>query len=207
MPRHTCAPCAKPMCGLRSRKMLNRSGSSHRVSSWLALPKLSIIVAPFGICTPSDLGVAGDLSHEVQQRRLPADALLDGLWQQAAVVTYRVELIGVCQQCHRQAGGRPRRGLGASGQQIAHEPVDLLVGHLHAVDFGSGEDRHHVVGRRLALLGQDADEVLLHLGRCLHGACPCRRGSPACRSPTGGTAARRNRAALAARRSPGPGSA
>src|SRR5579875_834813 len=33
MPRHTWAPWPNPMCGLRSRKMSNRSGSSHRVSS------------------------------------------------------------------------------------------------------------------------------------------------------------------------------
>ena len=43
MPRHTCAPCANPMCGLRSRKMSNFSGSPQRVSSWLALPRLSIM--------------------------------------------------------------------------------------------------------------------------------------------------------------------
>ena len=46
MPRHMCTPLAKAMWGTCSRKMSNSSGSSQRVSSWLAEPMLMTTVSP-----------------------------------------------------------------------------------------------------------------------------------------------------------------
>ena len=116
------------------------------------------------------LDVASGLTHEVQERGLPADTFLDRLGEQAAVGPHRGELIGVSQQPERQAGRGPRRGLCSCGQQIAHEAVDLLVRHPDTVDVRRGEDRHHVVLGLTPTVGKDADEVLLQLAGGLHRA-------------------------------------
>ncbi len=79
---------------------------------------------PLGYLHPAELGVAGHLAHEIQQRGgLPADAFLDGLGgQQAAVGAYGGELVWVGQQGQRKARRRAGRRLAPAGSRLRMNP-------------------------------------------------------------------------------------
>ena len=59
MPRHMWTPLAKAMWGTCGRKMSKVSGSSQRVSSWLAAPMLMTTVSPAWRVLAPELDVAG----------------------------------------------------------------------------------------------------------------------------------------------------
>ena len=74
-------------------------------------------VAPPGSCTPPTSMSRVRRAHDDQQRRLPADALLDGLGQQRPVGPHGVELVRVGEQAVEQVGGGPVGRLGPGRQQ------------------------------------------------------------------------------------------
>ena len=142
MPRQMCAPNANAMCCCGSRKMSNRSGSSQRLSSWFAAPSRRSRMAPGRDAARRRArrrAIAG--AHDAGERRLPAQALLDRLRHQRAVVAHRVELVGMREQPEEQVARRAVGGLGAGREQQAQEGEDLLVGEALAVELGAARAR------------------------------------------------------------------
>ncbi len=83
-----------------------------------------------------DLDVARRRAPDAGERRLPAQALLDRLRHERAVVAQRLELVGVREQPEQEVARRAVRGLGAGREQQPQEGEDLLVGEPLAVELG-----------------------------------------------------------------------
>ena len=140
--------------------MSKTSGSSHRVSSWLAEPMCGVMLSPAPMVTPpiSTSQVVVRLMRE--QRRFAAQPLLNGLGQQRAVGTNGLQLVGVGEQQVQQVARRAVGGLGPGRQEEPEEGVDGLVGELLAVDLGRDQVADDVLGRLGPPLGHDSGEVL-----------------------------------------------
>ena len=111
----------------RCRTPRRSPSSARRGSPSRCSPRSS---SPAGIGHAFDLGVARRGAHDAEQRRLPAQALLDRLRHQAAVGAQRVELVGVGEQAEEQVARRAVRRLGAGREQQPEERADLVVGRV-----------------------------------------------------------------------------
>ena len=155
--RGTCAGRGRRRCAAeRGREMSKVSGSSQRVSSWLAEPMCGETLSPGPDCHARQLHLDGGGAVDGQQRRFAAQALFYRLGQQRAVGPDRVELIGMGQQEVEQVARRAVGRLGPGRQQQAKERVDGLVAQLLAVDLGGDEIADDVLGRAGPALGHDA---------------------------------------------------
>ena len=117
---------------------------------------------------PAHLGVPRGGAGDDQERRLPADALLDRGRDQGAVLADGLELCRVGQEAVEQVRRGAVGGLGARRQEQTAERVDVLVVEPLTVLLGRGEHRDHVVAGLGSALLEDAAEVLLQLGRRRH---------------------------------------
>ena len=100
---------------------------------------------PLGDLHAADLDVGDGAAHDEQERRLVADALLDGLRKEGPVVVDGIELVGVGEEAEEQIAARPIGRLRARRQEQAQEGENLLVGELMAVDLGADQVADEVV--------------------------------------------------------------
>ena len=108
----------------------------------------------------ADLDLAGRRPVDGEQRRLAAQALLNGLGQQRAVVAHRLELLGMREEQVEQVARRAVGRLGPGRQQQAEEGVDGLVRELLAVHLGRDQVADDVLGRVGPPVGHHAGEVV-----------------------------------------------
>ena len=158
-------PWAKERWGTGGRKMSKRSGSSQRVSSWLAEPRHGVTVAPAGTVTPESSTSQVAVRAMETRGGSSRSALLDGLGEQRAVGGHRLQLVGVGEEEEEEVAGGAVGGLGPGRQEEPQEGVDRLVVQLLAVDLGGHQVADDVVAGVAASVGHDAGEVVAQAGR------------------------------------------
>ena len=81
----------------------------------------------------------GCTAREQHERRLPAQALLDGHAPELGILAYRVELVRMGEEPEQQTPERAVGRLDPRRQQQSQECEELLVGEVLPVDLGLDE--------------------------------------------------------------------